>query len=325
MFTINTFSLSQLNNAEVTAFYINLKKAIENATAEGLGLTAVNTAFQATLQKLINQVYNTTGSEYTAAMQAADFKRDQIFKRIRLRLQLVEVADDSEDLTAIKDVVVAHLLKQYGSNIPMMPYQEESAIIQGFIHDLNDKLDAEARQTLGISQDVNNLEQANEEFISYYSSRTTEKASGDTGLTLKLRAEMSEHYQQICFTVQYLANSTDETLADKTTACQSFIGVLNVILADVKRRYNQRISGASTAEGESTSGEGESTSGEGESSTGSGESTSGSGESSTSGSSSDSGSSSTDSGSSSSSSSSSSGMNGSASEEGVVNGGALEF
>ncbi len=34
MFTINTFSLSQLNNAEVTAFYINVRKAIENATAE---------------------------------------------------------------------------------------------------------------------------------------------------------------------------------------------------------------------------------------------------------------------------------------------------
>ena len=243
MYTINGFSISKLNNAEVTAFYINLQKAITNGDAEKLGLSAIIEAYNATLQRLINQVYSTTGSEYTAAMKAADSKRDQIYKRIRLRLQMVDVAEENEALNACRDTVKAHLLSQYGAIIPQLPYQEETAILEGFLKDLREKLDDSAIEALGISGDISNLEDANLEFINLYSKRTEEKAEGDTGLTLKIRAEMYAFYQQICFTTQYIANSTDTTLAEKAAACQSFITVVNVILEDAKKRYNQRIAG----------------------------------------------------------------------------------
>ncbi len=199
--------------------------------------------YDAALTKLINQVYSTTGSEYTAAMKAADSKRDQIYKRILLRLQMVDVAEENEALNACKDAVKAHLLSQYGAIIPQLPYQEESAIIKGFLVDLRSKIDTDAITALGIGSDIAALESANNEFIELYASRTAEKAEGDTGLTLKIRAEMYQYYQQICFTTQYIANSTEETLAEKAPVCQDFIGVLNVILDDAKRRYNQRIAG----------------------------------------------------------------------------------
>ena len=56
MFTINTFSISKLNNAEVTGFYINVQKAITNSDPANLGLTEVLPNFGSTLQKLIDQV-----------------------------------------------------------------------------------------------------------------------------------------------------------------------------------------------------------------------------------------------------------------------------
>ena len=232
MFTINSFSISKLNNAEVTGFYI----------------------FGTTLQKLIDQVYTTTGSEYTAAMLETDLKRDQTYKRIRLRLQMVEVAEDSAAIKAVKDVVKTHLLSKYTSKVPQLPYQEESAILQGFIFDLNDKLGDDGIAALGITEDLQALEDANNEFIAAYNSRATERAEGDTGLTLKLRQEMYALYQQICFITQYLANSTETANAEKATACQAFIGVLNVLLADAKKRYNQRISNGSGDEGEGEGG-----------------------------------------------------------------------
>ena len=250
MFTINSFSISKLNNAEVTGFYINLQKAITTNDPTKLGLVEVLPNFGTTLQKLIDQVYTTTGSEYTAAMLETDLKRDQTYKRIRLRLQMVEVAEDSAAIKAVKDVVKTHLLAKYTSKVPQLPYQEESAILQGFIFDLNDKLGDDGIAALGITEDLQALEDANNEFIAAYNSRATERAEGDTGLTLKLRQEMYALYQQICFITQYLANSTETANAEKATACQAFIGVLNVLLADAKKRYNQRISNGSDEEGE---------------------------------------------------------------------------
>ena len=250
MFTINSFSISKLNNAEVTGFYINVQKAITTNDPTKLGLVEVLPNFGTTLQKLIDQVYTTTGSEYTAAMLETDLKRDQTYKRIRLRLQMVEVAEDSAAIKAVKDVVKTHLLAKYTSKVPQLPYQEESAILQGFIFDLNDKLGDDGIAALGITDDLQALEDANNEFIAAYNSRATERAEGDTGLTLKLRQEMYALYQQICFITQYLANSTDTANAEKAAACQAFIAVLNVLLADAKKRYNQRISNGSDEESE---------------------------------------------------------------------------
>ena len=251
MFTINSFSISKLNNAEVTGFYINVQKAITTGDPTKLGLAEVLPNFGSTLQKLIDQVYTTTGSEFTAAMLEADVKRDQTFKRIRLRLQMVDVAEDNPAIKAVKDVVKTHLLAKYTSKVPQLPYQEESAILRGFIFDLNDKLGDDGIAALGIGDDLSSLEDANNSFIAAYNQRATERAEGDTGLTLKLRQEMYALYQQICFITQYLANTTDTANAEKATACQAFIAVLNVLLADAKKRYNQRINnGAGDEEGE---------------------------------------------------------------------------
>ena len=251
MFTINSFSISKLNNAEVTGFYINVQKAITTNDPTKLGLTEVLPNFGTTLQKLIDQVYTTTGSEFTAAMLEADVKRDQTYKRIRLRLQMVEVAEDNPSIKAVKDVVKTHLLAKYTSKVPQLPYQEESAILSGFIFDLNDKLGDEGIAALGIGEDMSALEDANNAFIAAYNSRATERAEGDTGLTLKLRQEMYALYQQVCYCVLFLANSTLTENAEKAAACQAFIAVLNVLLADAKKRYNQRISnGSGDEEGE---------------------------------------------------------------------------
>jgi hypothetical protein len=250
MFTINPFSISKLNNAEYTGLMINIQKAITTNDPTKLGLVEVLPNFGTTLQKLIDQVYTTSGSEFTAAMLNADDKRDQTYKRIRLRLQMVEVAEDNPAIKAVKDVVKAHLLSKYTSKVPQLPYQEESAILRGFIFDLNDKLGEDGIAALGIADDMTALEDANNAFIAAYNSRATERAEGDTGLTVKLRQEMYALYQQVCFVTQYLANSTETANAEKATACQAFIAVLNVLLADAKKRYNQRTNNGTDEEGE---------------------------------------------------------------------------
>ena len=255
MFSINSnFSISRLNNAEITAFYINLQKAITTNDPTKLGVVGILPAFGSKLQELIDRVYVSQGSEFTAAMKAADDRRCLIFRRIRLRLQMVEVAEQNEALLAIQDVVRAHLLSKYVATVTSKAYQERTSILQGFLLDLNEKLGDSGIATLGLAEDITALEDANNEFIAAYAQRTAEKAEGNMGVTLRLRDEMYDIYLQMIYTVQYLANSTDEANAEKATACQAFIAHVNVLLSDAKKRLEQRLSGGD-AEGEG-SGEG---------------------------------------------------------------------
>ncbi len=161
----------------------------------------------------------------------------------------------------MQSTVQTHLLNKYATKISQMAYHAKTAIIQGFLYDIRNKLDETAIAALGIQEDVAALEQSNTAFISAYNARATERAQGDTGVTVKLRQEMFALYQQICFSVQYLANTVDETLTEKAQACQEFIAVLNVILDDAKKRYLQRLANgtnedAAGDEGGSTEGEG---------------------------------------------------------------------
>ena len=241
MILLNSFSISRLNNAEATAFYINVQKAIVEAEAEALGLAAgLVTNYNNTLKKLVDQVYVAQGSELTATMNAADVRRTQIMKRIRLRLQMVECCDDSAALLACKEKVQTHLLTKYTADVNKMAIQQKSAVITGFVNDLTTKLNEDDMEALGIESDISALTQANNAFISAYNARSAERAAGNTQVTAKLRSEMGEYYTIISLSVQLMANDDTEANASKATACQEFIGVVNVILADAKKRFLQR-------------------------------------------------------------------------------------
>ncbi len=197
----------------------------------------MNTAYNDALRLLVDQVYNTQTSPHTAAMQEADKKRGLIYKRIRLKLQAVEVAEDGSQLQKIADKVQNVFLQRYGASVPQKPYQEETAILQGFLFDLHDKLEDDDLELLGIEGDITRLEQANNAFIEAYQLRAAEKAESETVRTLKLRTELVELYTQICIVLQFYANGSDE----KATTCQDFIKNLNVIVADAKKRLDQRL------------------------------------------------------------------------------------
>ena len=258
MFSINSnFSISRLNNAEITAFFMNVQKAIATSDPTKLGVTSILPAYGGKLQELIDRVYVSQGSEFTAAMKATDDRRCLIFRRIRLRLQMVEVAEQNEALLAIQDVVRTHLLSKYVATVTSKAYQERSSILRGFILDLNEKLGDSGIETLGLADDITALEDANNAFIAAYAQRTAEKAEGSMGVTARLRDEMYDLYLQVIYTVQYLANSTDEANAEKATACQTFIAHVNVLLSDAKKRLEQRLSNGDTEEGEGGSNTGE--------------------------------------------------------------------
>jgi len=242
MYSIFSFSVSRLNNAEFVSFFLNLKKAIDTAQSTNLGLDGtMMSEFTSVLQKLTEQVRSSTASQYTAAMDAAHSKRIQVFKRIIYKLRAVEVAEDQSDLLSCKTVVETYLLGIYSMAVSKLPLQEITPVINGFCYDLRDKLSEDDLDALSITSDLSRLEQANADFISAYNNRADERAQTGNGVTVALRAQMNDIFLNICYTTQYLANSQAESNATKAAACQPFIDVVNQYLQDAKTRYNARM------------------------------------------------------------------------------------
>ncbi len=241
MFTISTFSLSKLNSAEFVGLTINLANLIERCEAAKLGLDSeVMSSFVEVKQKLSDQVRASNASLLTVELDKANKKRSSIFKRIIYRLKGVELMEGNSSLDSLIPAVQVHLLRPYGLSITRMPMQELTTLIAGFVFDAHDKFTEDDLEDLDIANDVSNLESANQEFIAAYTKRSEEKATS-SGLTAMLRQQMNDIYLSICYQVQYIANSTLEANASKAVVCQSFIGTLNAMLADAKKRYNQRM------------------------------------------------------------------------------------
>ena len=251
MQTVNNLSLQRFNNRECTAFFLNVQKILTDANRENLGVDATFLSqYNTLLQKLMDQVYTTTGSQYTTQMKAADEKRGIIFRRVRLKLQAVEFGEEGSRLVKMADKVRSEILSKYGSGIPQMPMQEETAVVSGLIYDLRDKLDDDDIEELALEDDIAKLELANTAFVKAYNARTSEKAEQESQKTTLLRQQLGELYLRICLIVQYNANSLSEADAEKAAECQSIIKLLNVLIAEAKQRLAQRLKGSGEDEEE---------------------------------------------------------------------------
>jgi len=243
MYNLYSFTISRLNNAEITAFFMNVQKAINEEDADTCGFdTTVWTNFRATLKKLVDQVYVSQGSEYTAKMKLFDDKRVAIFRRLRLRLQMVNYAEENTKLNAVKDVVEIDILSKYNADISQMAVQQKTAVLEGFCHDCKTKLTERQLEDLGMADDVDSLLAANASFMTAYSDRCLERSKNEQGVTATLRNELTELYERLAIEALYRANSNSTVEADvtKATACQALIGVINELLKDAKARLDQR-------------------------------------------------------------------------------------
>ena len=280
MFLINSFTVSKLNNAEALSFFTNVQKTINSCDPELIGMSEeAITAYNKYLLGLIDQVYVTQSNLYITKMQEAEAKRDLIYRKIRMKLQTVEVAEEGSSLLPFAHKVKTLLLDKYSARVTQMPNQEESAILKGFVFDLRDKLSDDEAEELAISNDIVALENANNAFIDAYNQSLVNRSEVESEYTKKLRNALTDIYVSTCVDAQYYANSSDPGLKDKAGACQQFILVVNEIMADAKRRYRQRIkhNGGTVDEEEDDNTTDNETNGTGSSSDGSGTSGNGTG------------------------------------------------
>ena len=236
---INSLSFQQLKNAEHVSFFTNVGVAINKLTATAVGLTEAQIKQYNDAVALEQDIVNhSTGSIYTPEMQALDAERDRLFRLIRLKLQAVTLASEGSEVAQYATTIDKYLLTKYGLDVATAPYQEESALISGFILDVKNMLPEDALTSIGIASELAALEAANTGFADQYNERVTEKSASTTEYTKKLRAETEELYNLIALHVEYKANSDTTSVGE---ACTSLLGVFNELIKDAHMRLNMRL------------------------------------------------------------------------------------
>ncbi len=236
---INSLSFQQLKNAEHVSFFTNVGVAISKLTAEAVGLTEAQVKQYNDAVALEQDIVNhSTGSIYTPEMKALDDERDRLYRLIRLKLQAVTLASSSSPVAQFATTVDKYILTKYGLDVATSPYQEESALIAGFILDLKNMIPENGIEAMGITEELAALEEANTGFADQYNERVTEKSGSTTEYTKKLRAETEALYGLIALHVEYKAN-TDTTSVG--SSCQSLLAVINELIKDAHYRLNMRL------------------------------------------------------------------------------------
>ncbi len=247
---VNTLSFGQLKNAEHVSLFTNVKVAIDKMTPTALGLSdTLYTAYKSALGVEQDIVNRSMASVYTPEMEEADKERDRLFRLIHSKLEAVTYAKPGSEEAGFITIIKRDLLNKYGNDVCMLPYQEESAVIAGFVLDAYNLLGDEALETLSLIDDVEALNLANKAFADMYNERVTEKAGASAEKTKELRKATEEQFNRIVCHIEYKAN-TDESSLDAVT-CKSILGVINQIIADAQTRLNTRLGkNSGSADGE---------------------------------------------------------------------------
>ena len=244
MLKVNTLPFTQLRNAEHVSFLTNVKYAIERLSPTALGLTADQfKPFQTAVALEQDIVNRYLGSIYTPEMKAYDEERDRLYRLIRLKMQSCLYATPGSELASVAPQLERYVLSKYGAEVTSAAYQEESALIAGFILDVKEYIGDESIEAIGITDALDELESANKGFITLYNDRVTEKSYTDTEATRKLRSDAEEQYHLLMLSIEYRANG-DDTIERRYNV--EIIGVINGFIKDVRHRLNVRLGKEST-------------------------------------------------------------------------------
>ena len=240
MQTITTLSFAQLRNAEHVSFLTNVKVAIEKVGAESLGFTQAQVKAFADAIALEQDIVNRSmASVYTPEMKALDEERDRLFKVIRYKLQAAALAGSDSELAEHSGTIQTNILTKYGLDIATKAYQEESALLRGFVLDLNTRFTASVLKKMDIDEELASLDSTNEQFTSQYNERVTEKSGTENEYSQKLRAASEEQYGHVKLHLEFKANS--EPATDAGMACVSMVGIVNQLIKDVKHNLALRL------------------------------------------------------------------------------------
>lgn len=237
MNSILKMGVTRLTNTYHISFHASFYNLVNEAGADQLGIPQnMIEAYKAAIDREQDLVNRSMTSDKTAVIRQHDQERDRLYRFIYNVLTNTENSADPA-VVELYATVEAKILSNYSPSISREGDQKETALIRGFLLDIDSFLGNAAVAKLGIREAMNKLAEANEAFQMAYLSRVQEQAESGTGVALECRARTDEQYQSIVTVLNYYASrrdSSDETVMSFYVNCMSFIPNANMLIKRVR-------------------------------------------------------------------------------------------
>lgn len=261
MVQVIPFSVSKLSNAFHASFMHAIVSLISEAGDSPLGLPDGFCAkYLEAIAKEQDIVNRTFGSPLTESLREQDALRDNYFRAVRNVFKNLRYVSDPS-LKALYEVVNKKLIKPYPINIVEESDHKSSSHLRGFAFDVRQFLSAEQINKLGIKNDLEAMEEANEQFETLYLERVNEQTKNPAGLALECRAEVDLLFHQLVNTLNYYCNednNPEASIKSIALSARPVLDLVNLHITTVRRSIKSSNPGKG---GTGTSGSGTGTSG----------------------------------------------------------------
>ncbi len=174
------------------------------------------------------------GSNFTKAIEQADFRRDAAVKGINMQINSYLHHFDADKQQAAK--ALTRVMKHWGKNVAEKNYMEESAVISAIVRNLTaQQTFKDAAAALHLSDWVDELQKANQDFNDLFLDRVGELGAKTKERMRSKRLEVNKLYYQL--RDRLMANAY---INDHSEPYTKLIAVWNVVIKQIKQSTRKK-------------------------------------------------------------------------------------
>jgi hypothetical protein len=227
---METPNFSRYRNSEFLQYLKDVLELVNAQDVEALQLTLQRDGLQAEVSQLDTLFQQEQSSGFTEELLDLDERRDKAFIGLKGLLEAHQYHFDEATQTAARSLLFN--LNSFGTNIPRMNYQSETAVIDSMLTDWNTEADLVAAvTTLNISSWVTELATANQTFNDRFLARISESAANPAMSFTNMRESSTNVYREL------LAHMEAHAVLQNNAIYQTLLNEVN----ELTNHYNQTV------------------------------------------------------------------------------------
>ena len=239
-------NLTRARNAEHYWLQEALLRNITQEFATKYQLLSLHTAFVKAFEREDVIFLQTRGFIDTKVLAKKDAERDKLFRFIKLTIRSNKLSIDKSEAEAAEKL--AFILKPYGM-VNEMPHAENTAQVSDLVKKLESDDNKQYVETLGLTQAVAALKNANIEFDTLYSHRADEKRIRSVTESMEdARKKVDATFLELSKGINaiYAVNALTEKDAEKEEEIGAVIDAMNAAIMQFAETLSRRGVGKKT-------------------------------------------------------------------------------
>lgn len=238
-----TISLSKLRNNEYFRFMMEIATIVNDAIISRMSVSPMNDNIGTLLDKLKDllekldvAVVSLSKSELTEPVTEADINRDKTYRGFTLHVEAFSNSMDSDKVEAARRIQV--LIQNY-TDFRKRPLNEQSAIMDNFIQDLQ-SMQMENIETIGATEWITEMQETNNTLKNLMDERHNERVTQLREEVRTLRMQTDELYRQIISLLEIGNSLVDGAYTNLINSVNERVSYYKTTLATRKGRANAK-------------------------------------------------------------------------------------